>query len=222
MRVVAVIPAYNEEQVVASVVQKVREYHVEPIVVDDGSQDATTTVAKKAGAIVLRHFLNRGQGAALQTGITYALQNGADIIVTFDADGQFLAEEIEKVIAPIKAGKVDAILGTRFAGTATNVPAARKLMLQVAAGLTRFYTGLRVTDAHNGFRAFNRTAAAKLHIQHDGMAHASDILEQIAATNLRYMEVPVTVRYTDYSLAKGQKMSGSLKIIWDLFFGRLR
>ena len=221
MQTCVVVPAYNEEQSIGEVVKNLRAENYAVVVVDDGSGDRTYEVAKQAGATTLRHALNRGQGAALQTGISYALDQGAEVIVTFDADGQLDPREIAAVIAPLRAGQADVVLGSRFLKSSDSVPVFRKIILKLATVATRYYTRLRVTDTHNGFRALTAAAAQKLQIRHDGMAHASEILEQIAQHKLRYLEVPVSVAYTDYSLQKGQRLTGSVKIVWDLFIGRL-
>jgi glycosyltransferase involved in cell wall biosynthesis len=222
MRIVAVVPAYNEAQAIGAVIADLLAADVGVVVVDDGSADETAEQARVAGARVLRHAINRGQGAALQTGITAALQTDAEIIVTFDADGQFSAGDISALVAPIVAGTADVTLGSRFLGEAIAMPTARRLLVRLVVAVTRLYTGLRITDAHNGLRAFSAAAAARINLRQDRMAHASEILEQIAQQRLRYVEVPVAVHYSAYSLAKGQKMSGSFHIVWDLFVGRLR
>ena len=220
MKVVAVIPAYNEALAVGKVVSAVAEKVSSVIVVDDGSDDRTAELAKEAGAVVLKHFLNRGQGAALQTGIIFALIHEADIIVTFDADGQHETSDIDRMVQPLLEG-VDITLGSRFLKTDNQIPKLRKLVLKTAVAFTRFYTGLPVTDAHNGLRALSRRAAELIKIRQDGMAHASEIIEQIKKHNLKFKEVPVTVSYTDYSKAKGQRLTNSFKIILDLIFGRI-
>lgn len=221
MKVVVVIPALNEAKVISSVINDVKDKVNEVIVVDDGSIDNTEEVAKNAGAKVARHFLNRGQGAALQTGISFALKIGADIIVTFDADGQHVAEEIEQVVQPLLLGEVDVVLGSRFLKTENKIPKSRAKLLKLATLFTRVYTGLKVTDAHNGFRAFSRKAAEAITIRQDGMAHASEIIEEIKKHNLKFKEVGVTIKYTYYSLEKGQKLSNAFRIVWDLILGRI-
>lgn len=221
MKIAVVIPAYNESKVIAPVISDVRHHADAVVVVDDGSGDETARTATIAGAIVVSHEVNRGQGAALQTGITYATEQGYDVIVTFDADGQHRASEIPDMIAPIINDGMDVALGSRFLNKKTNLPFSRKIVLKIAAFLTRLYTGLAVTDAHNGFRAFSRQAASLISLRHEGMAHASEILEQIRQHNLRYREVPVTIVYTDYSLAKGQRLSNAFSIVWELFIGKL-
>jgi len=232
MKTVVVIPAYNEAKVIANVIHEVRLNCPHVLVIDDGSADDTARVAREAGATVLRHALNRGQGAALQTGISAALEDGADIIVTYDADGQMRSEDIPAVVAPVAAGLCDVVLGSRFlnqnieSGISnldskfkiqnSNIPPLRRLTLKSALVFTKLTTGLNITDTHNGLRAFSRAAAKLLTLRCDRMAHASEILEQIAHLGLRYREVPVTVRYTDYSMQKGQKLSGAFRIIKDL------
>lgn len=225
MKVSLVIPAYNEARVLGPVINAVRERVDEVIVVDDGSSDQTAAVASAAGAVVARHFLNRGQGATLQTGILLALSRGADIIVTFDADGQLLAEEIDEVTTPIMRGEVEVMLGSRFMNAdklkRSGIPVDKKVLLRLATLVTRWYTGLNVTDTHNGFRAFSRKAAEVIVIRQGRMAHASEIIEQLEKYQLRFKEAPVTVRYTSYSMQKGQRISRSFGILWDLILSRL-
>ena len=219
-----VVPAYNEATVIASVLQRVRLYTPNIVVVDDCSTDSTAEEIRKAAVPMVRHHINLGQGAALQTGIQYALSRGAQVIVTFDSDGQHNPEDIPALISPIQAGEADVVLGTRFQGSgeAQNIPPARRFLLQGATLFTRITTGLKISDTHNGFRAFSREAAQRIHITLNRMAHASQILSQIAEKRLRYCERPVRIIYTDYSLAKGQKIGNFFNIVWDSLMGVLR
>jgi len=285
--VIAIVPAFNEEETISEVITRLQPFVDKVIVIDDGSRDATVERAVAAGAEVLRHQINRGQGAALETGRIAALKlfalqsdsgsstlrlgslqpgsgSSTDIIITFDADGQFNAEEIPALLAPIKAGECDVVLGSRFlrqlssplegeagrglsglslsdsqseraqdakygeagrdlvsADKKSDIPPLRRLLLKSALIFTRLTTGLRITDTHNGFRAFSRGAAEKIHITQDKMAHASEILERIAQSGLKYKEVPVTIKYTEYSLGKGQKLGDFIKILKDLFWGKM-
>ena len=216
-----VIPAFNEGPVIGEVVMAVRTLCDNVVVVDDCSEDDTGVQALAAGATVLRHPINLGQGAALQTGIRYALRRGADSIVTFDADGQHRPEDISVLLdTQIKTG-ADVVLGSRFLGHAENIPRLRRLLLQLAIVYTQITSGVKLTDAHNGLRLLTRRAAERIHIRQDRMAHASEIIAQIGALGLTVAEAPVTIVYTKYSLRKGQRLSNAFNILADLFVARL-
>jgi glycosyltransferase involved in cell wall biosynthesis len=217
----AVIPAYNEARVIGGVVAGVRQAGYSVVLVDDGSSDDTVAVAAQAGAVALQHPINLGQGAALQTGIEFALSRGADFIVTFDADGQHRVADIANLIETLRRTRADFVLGSRFLGETVNLPSSRRVLLRAATRFTRVTTGLRVTDAHNGLRAMTRRGASAIRLRQNRMAHASEILHQIAASGLKYVEAPVTIEYSRYSLEKGQKLSGALSILIDLFARRL-
>lgn len=218
--VFVVIAAYNEGAAIGEVVAELApHYHV--VVVDDGSRDHTPEAALGAGAHVLRHVVNRGQGAALQTGITYALQQGARFVVTFDADGQHRADDIPALVGPIAAGEVDVCLGSRFLEHGAAVPLSRRILLSGAVLFTLLTSRIRLTDAHNGLRAFSRRAASRFDIQLDRMAHASELIDQVRDSGLSYREVPVHIRYTAYSMAKGQRGSAALRVLFDYLVGRV-
>lgn len=221
MKMIAVIPAFNEEQVVADVVNSVRPFVQEVVVVDDGSKDGTAERAAAAGARVVVHPINRGQGAALQTGMDTALTMGANIIVHFDSDGQHPAHQISALVRPILDGEADVVLGSRFLDNTSNVPAVRRLILKAGGVFTRAMSGLAITDPHSGFRALSRSAAEKIRLRQDRMAHASEFLQLLSRHDLRYKEIPVTIRYTDYSLARGQSSWNAIKIVIDLIKGSL-
>ena len=215
-----VIPAYREARVVRGVVEQVHGICPRIVVVDDGSGDETGDQAQAGGATVLTHIVNLGQGAALQTGIDFALLQGADYIFTFDADGQHAAESLFVLAETIRATGADVVLGSRWLGRAEAMPAARRLILRLAVIFTRLHSGLGVSDTHNGLRLFTRAAAQRLRITQPRMAHASEILAQIGSLKLRFAEAPVTVRYTEYSLRKGQKISGMFRVLLDIFYAR--
>lgn len=238
MKTFIVIPAYHEESTIKLVIQDVQKYCSNIVIIDDGSDDATYQRARATNVHVLRHIVNRGQGAALQTGMMYALRQGADIIVTFDADGQHQPEDIMRLVEPIKEWKADVVLGSRFLisnfqflisnkksnvkGKLSNVPLFRRVTLKLALLHQWFFTGLKVTDSHCGLRAFSRSAALKIKITRDRMAHASEILDQIAAQELSFIEVPVSVKYTEYSRVKGQKgFVDSLRVMYEYLVGRI-
>jgi polyprenyl-phospho-N-acetylgalactosaminyl synthase len=212
-----VVPAFNEAQVIASVLVDLRRTGYQIVVVDDGSADATAELAMRAGATVIRHPVNLGQGAALQTGIAFALLQGADFIVTFDADGQHRVDEIATLLSALVLHGADFALGSRFLGRPANMPTSRRVLLQAAIWFTRATTGLAITDAHNGLRAMTRRGAQTINLRQNRMAHASEILDQIAASGFKYVEVPITIEYSSYSLRKGQRSSAAVDILLDLY-----
>jgi polyprenyl-phospho-N-acetylgalactosaminyl synthase len=211
-----VIAAYNEASVIARIIADVRRRGYTVVLVDDGSSDATAATAEKASAVVIRHPVNLGQGAALQTGIEFALHEGAEVIVTFDADGQHRATDIDGLIGALAEHDADFALGSRFLGGTVNLPPARRLLLKAATSFTCATSGLSITDTHNGLRAMTRRGASAIRLRQNRMAHASEFLNQIAASGLKYVEVPVTIEYSAYSLAKGHKLGDSLSILVDL------
>lgn len=216
MATIIIIPAYNEASKIGEVTRGIKaagDWDI--LVIDDGSFDATATNAKSAGAIVLRHKLNRGQGAALKTGLEFASRSGYDTAVFFDADGQMKPEEIETLLLKLRGGH-DVVLGSRNLGQTINMPAIRKLIKKIALVFTRLATGLKITDAHIGFQAWKVSALNKINLDQDRMAHASQILHEIARHKLKYAEAPVTISYDAYSIRNGQSSWGILKILWDL------
>lgn len=220
-KVFVVIPAYNEEKRIGKVIKDVERYVDCVVVVDDGSADQTASRVKSKKAVVLRHMFNLGQGAALQTGFEWASGRKADIIVTFDADGQFMASEIPSVIEPILKGRVDVALGSRFLGKARDIPFSRFLTLKAGVIFTNIFSGIRVTDTYNGFRAFSPQALKKIHLTQNRMAHASEIIDLVSKHNLRFTEVPVTVLYSKQTFNKGLRNINSLKLFFDLMMRRL-
>ena len=193
------------------------------VVVDDCSQDRTGDIARAKGAHVLRHCINRGKGAAIRTGTAYALARGADIIVHFDADGQHHAFDIPKLVQPLLDGKADVVLGSRFLKESqTNASTMRKIVLHLGLYFTWFFSGIRLTDAHNGMRAFSSRAANAIVLTEDRMAYASELIDEIRRLKLKFCEVPVTISYTDYSRGKGQRSLNALsigfKMIWKKLF----
>lgn len=220
-RIYIVVPAYNEEEAVREIVLCLRAEFDNVIVVDDGSRDSTSAEAVAAGAVVLRHILNRGQGAALQTGIDYSLRKGAEVIVTFDADGQHRVEDVRRLVEALERDGADVAIGSRFLGLRSNVPPVRRMLLRVAARLTRLTSGVALTDAHNGLRALRRAAAERIRLTIDGMAHASEFVDQIDRHRLRATEVPVVIHYSDYSLRKGQSSLAAFRIAFDYVMKRL-
>lgn len=217
-----VVPAYNEGPRITRTLEELTAAGLGNIVViDDGSSDSTWSILEKQPVWLLRHMFNCGQGAALQTGIDFALQQGAEIIVTFDGDGQHRLEDVPALIAPIERGEADVVLGSRFLGHAEGIPTARRIVLRLGVVFTRFVSRVKVTDTHNGLRALSRSAATKIRITQNRMAHASEILDQLRILGLRYVEVPVGIRYTAQSLEKGQSSWNALKIAGQFLLGRM-
>jgi Glycosyltransferases involved in cell wall biogenesis len=221
-RVALVVAAYNEGVVIAEVVKDACRKFPDVIVVDDGSRDATGDIALAAGATVLTHPINLGQGAALQTGIEFAVAQGFDYVATFDADGQHDPDDVQAMVAALEGTGTQIALGSRFIRHADSVPPARRLLLRAATVFTRVTTGMNVSDAHNGLRVLRADAARCIRLRQNRMAHASEILEEIGRHRLSYVEVPVHIRYTKYSIAKGQSGLGAFNIMLDLFLARLR
>jgi len=217
-----VIAAYNEEKSLPKVVKSLLNAGYKNIIaVDDGSVDNTYYAGLQAGAIMLKHSVNRGQGAALKTGIDYALLAGAEIIVTFDADGQHRIEDLPSMILPVAKGYVDITLGSRFLRK-TKVPLLRKILLKGSIMVIWIFYGIKMTDAHNGFRAMSQKAAKKIDITCDRMAHASEIVEEIHKKKLRYKEISIKIIYTDETLKKGHgSYFGAVKILKDMVSKRL-
>ncbi len=207
------MPAFNEAKRMGSILSDLKKAgYKNIIVVDDGSTDDTINIAKKKGVYVLSHVLNRGQGASLQTGIDFALSKGADIIVTYDADGQFVIKEIISVIEPIIKNEADIVLGSRFLGAAKNIPLSKKIVLKIGVVVVFILYGIKITDSQCGFRALSRRAAEKIHLSYDRMEHAAEFFLEIMRNNLKYKEVPITVIYDEYSLRKGQDWSKSFEL----------
>ena len=218
-----VIPAFNEEASIQQVVSGILKEGFSAVVVDDSSSDNTCAVAREGGAWVISHPINLGQGAALQTGIEFALANDAEFIVTFDADGQHLVKDAIEMINLAEDRDLDVVIGSRFLrGRPESIPFTRYVVLKLAVLFTRFTTRLDVSDTHNGLRVFSASSARLIQLEHNRMAHASEILSQIGKLKLKWAEHPTEILYTDYSIAKGQKSSNFVSIIFELLMGRFK
>ncbi|MFV0495774.1 glycosyltransferase family 2 protein [Mycobacterium sp.] len=220
-----VVPAFNEATVIGEVVAELRAVFDHVVCVDDGSADDTGEIARRAGAYLVRHPINLGQGAAIQTGIEYARkQPGAAVFATFDADGQHRVDDVTTMIDRLNRGDVDVVIGTRFGDSVTNrPPLLKRIVLQTAARLSRRGRRLGLTDTNNGLRVFNKTVADGMNITMNGMSHATEIVMMIAENGWRVAEEPVEVLYTDYSKSKGQPLLNGVNIVFDGFLrSRLR
>jgi polyprenyl-phospho-N-acetylgalactosaminyl synthase len=223
VKVVAIIPGYKEGSRIGDTVRSVLPYVHSVLVIDDGSPDDTAEQAKQAGAIVIRHCVNRGQGAALRTGMEGAVALGADVMVQLDADGQHDPSFIPVVAAPILEHKADVVFGSRFMGIdAEGITTGRRLLLHAARTFNAFAVGVptHLTDPQSGYRAFSAAAALVVDFKQDRMAHCSEILRLVTRSKtLRWQEVGVRVRYTRETMRKGQKPWDAARIAWQLFMG---
>lgn len=223
MRVYCIIPAWNEvarrsEFALPQVIKELQGKVDNIVLVDDGSDDDTFELSKDLQADILRHPVNRGQGAALKTGTDYALEQGADIIVHFDADGQFRVEDIARVVEPIREGRADIVFGSRFIDNTTKMPYLKeKVIMPLARLVNRLFFKIKTSDPQSGFRALSRRAAKDLQWNHDEMAHCSEILVLAHRSGLPITEVPITVLYPDF----GQHFGGGLKILRDMFISKM-
>ena len=220
-----VVPAFNEAAVIGEVIADLRSVFDHVVCVDDGSTDGTGEIALRAGAHLVRHPINMGQGAAIQTGVEYARkQPGAEVFATFDADGQHRIKDLAAMIDRLAAGDVDVVIGTRFgrtqaspAGLASRPPLLKRLVLRAAARLSRRGRRLGLSDTNNGLRVFNKKVADGLDITMSGMSHANEFVMLIAENQWRVVEEPVEVLYTEYSKSKGQPLLNGVNIIFDGF-----
>lgn len=214
-----VVPLYNEAPVIAGVVRDLHGTFAHVVCIDDGSTDTSIRAAEDAGALVIRHATNLGQGAALQTGIDFVIeQTDARYLVTFDADGQHQVSDAEAMVARARGDDVAIVFGSRFLDERTKAGWAKRIVLKTAVWVTNQSTGLKLTDAHNGLRVIRRDAAAGVRLNQNRMAHASEIVLQLGRTRLPWAEHPVHVLYTDYSKSKGQSLLNAVNILVDLVF----
>ena len=220
--VYVILPVYNEASVINSVVDDVSALFSNVICVNDGSTDASAAEIEKTDAVLINHPFNLGQGAALKTGIDYALQDaGAAYFISFDSDGQHRISDAEKMLAVAREGEYDIVLGSRFLGSAENISRVRSTVLKAAVVFSNLTTGVRLTDAHNGLRVFNRKFAERIEITMPGMAHATEFVHWITKCGFKYTEVPITVLYTQYSKAKSQSLFNSINIAFDLLMRKI-
>jgi glycosyltransferase involved in cell wall biosynthesis len=221
-RIIIVIPAYNEERSIIAVIRGLKQQgFVSLIVVDDGSSDRTSELARQEGAILLRHILNRGLGGALGTGISAALRLGADLIVTFDADGQHDPDDIGRLLEPIENGEADVVIGSRMLDP-IGMPYPRRVANWMANLVTYLLFRVWTTDSQSGLRAFSRHAAARMQLLTSGMEVSSEIIAETVKNGLQWQEVPIKAIYTDYSLSKGQSFTVGIRTLMRLILAKVR
>ena len=212
-----VIPLFNEARVIGDVVRSAREVFPHVVCVDDGSTDGSAAQAAAAGAVVVRHPVNLGQGAALQTGFEYALSVPTmRWVVTFDADGQHQVSDVVEMLDKARAEDLEVVFGSRFLDRRTQASALKKVVLRLAVAYTNLTTSTRLTDAHNGLRVISRSVVERIDLTQNRMAHASELVAQIGDLDIRYGESPVHILYTDYSRSKGQSVWNAVNILVEL------
>lgn len=217
------VPVYNERPAIGATIEELRETFAHVLVVDDGSTDGSGERAREAGAAVIRHVVNQGQGAALQTGFDYLrTRTGATHAITFDADGQHRVDDAVRMLETAHSTGVDVVLASRFAGESVNMSRTRRWILRAGTAFTRHTSGLEITDTHNGLRVLSRRALDRITLEFPRMAYASELLDAILPAGLTYTEVPTTVTYTEYSRSKGQRNSNAINILFDLALRRIR
>jgi glycosyltransferase involved in cell wall biosynthesis len=221
--VVVIVPVLNEASVLGEVIVRLRQEFDHVVCVDDGSTDASASVAAASGAALIRHAVNLGQGAALQTGFDYVLRHTqAQYVVTFDGDGQHDVRDAVNMLAMARRRQMDVVLATREGGRVTGQSGSRRLLLRAALVFTRLNTRLSLTDTHNGLRVLTRDTLARVRLHQRGMAYASELERAISDLHLRWCEVPVSIVYTAYTRRKGQRNINALNVVYDLLLARLR
>lgn len=221
-RVFIIVPCFNESAVLRRTVEELLPLGHSVVVVDDGSAEPALRLVAGLPVHLLRHPLNLGQGAALQTGMDYALARGAEACVHFDSDGQHSRGDIPRFLEALRQG-ADLVVGSRFLRPQdlALVPRLKRLVLQGGRLVNLLLAGVWLSDSHNGFRALNRTAMEKIRLRENRMAHASEILAQAHRLGLRISEVPTTIHYSAYARQKGQRLSNALNIVIDLILNKV-
>jgi len=213
-----ILPVYNESKtVLINVISQLQALTYKIVIVDDGSDEPLTNYLTGYPITIIRHSINLGQGASIQTGFEYALNNNADYVVTFDADGQHVVNEISAILEPLLNDEADVVLGSRFlTGSYHNASTRKTVAFKIASLVNRFFIRKSISDTHNGFRGFNYKALKLIKLTENKMAHATELIIQVKKKKLRLKEVPVTVHYTDYSRQKGQNWYDPIRIFFDL------
>lgn len=219
--ILIIVPAYNEEKTIQSVIEDLKKHGYNYIlVIDDGSNDKTFEIAKNNCVHVAQHLLNRGVGVASATGFEIAKILNPGIVVTFDADGQHNASEIAKLIEPIEVGKADVVIGSRMLGK-LEIPLKRFVYNKIANLVTLILYGFTISDTQSGMKAFNRRAYNAIIIETAKMEFCSEIVHKIKKNNLSFKEVKIKSNYTEYSLSKGQNFIIGIKTFFRLVLNRM-
>ncbi len=223
MKLLIIVPAYNEAEVITSTLNDLQQFlrksklSADILVVDDGSTDQTGELALSSADLLLTHRRNRGLGAALATGIEYAKRSNYDYCITFDSDGQHEANDILKAISKLESG-FDIVIGSRFIGTHSGMPSARRTVLYLGNVITFLFFGVWTTDSQSGFRGLSKRAIESIVIKSNRMEVSSEFFGEIVRHKLKFIEIPIHVRYTKYSLSKGQKNTASASVLLKLLY----
>jgi len=223
MKTLIIVPAYNEAGVIATTLKDLRktlredEIQADILVVDDGSTDQTGSIALPHTTYLLTHGRNCGLGAALATGIEYAKRQRYDYCVTFDSDGQHDASDIPKALSKLESG-YDVVIGSRFVGTHSGMPRSRRVVLFLGNLITFIFFGVWTSDSQSGFRGLSRRAIQSIAIKSNRMEVSSEFFGEIHRLGLKFSEIPIHIRYTTYSLGKGQKNSASASVLVKLLY----
>ena len=212
-----VVPAFNEQKVIKDIINSLLKKFSNVIVVNDGSNDRTLEIINDLDIKVLSHEINLGVGAAVQTGFDYVSKiPNAKAVITFDADGQHHVEDAVAMAKEILICEEGIIFGTRFPKHSKNIPKVKRFALKLIAKITDLVTGVTLTDAHNGLKAYKISTIKELELQFSSYSYESELITQVAKKKIEYKEMPTDIKYTSYSIKKGQKLLNGLLIIEDL------
>jgi polyprenyl-phospho-N-acetylgalactosaminyl synthase len=222
-KVYVIVPVYNEEEEILDVLNDLKRYFKNILVVNDGSTDSTSDILELSNVDTLSHLINLGAGAAISSGFE-AIKRKKNIkaVITFDADGQHSAEDANDFAHEIISCSEDVIFGSRFIAHSKNIPLIKKIILSIITFITNVITKVKLTDAHNGMNAFKTSCLEKILINIDGFGFATQIVNSVGKNSLSFKEMPTNIKYTDYSIKKGQRILGGLLILEDLYKSRGR
>lgn len=222
-KVYVLVPVYNEEEKILLVINNLKKYFKNILVVNDGSTDKTSYILQSSGVENLNHLINLGAGAAISSGFEHIKRKkNIEAVITFDADGQHSVEDANDFAHEIISCSEDVIFGSRFIKHSKNIPPIKKIILSIVTFISNRITKVKLTDAHNGMNAFKTSCLDKIIISIDGFGFATQIVNSVGKNRLSYKEMPTNIKYTDYSMKKGQKILGGFLILEDLFKSRGR
>tara|TARA_Y100001968_G_scaffold284536_1_gene283929 strand:+ start:603 stop:1280 length:678 start_codon:yes stop_codon:yes gene_type:complete len=211
------VPAFNESKVIRKTLEELLLEFCNVVVVNDGSTDNFNESTEGLNITVLNHEINLGVGAAVQTGFEYVCKKpSAHAVITFDADGQHSVHDAVSIAEEINKSSEGIIFGSRFIEHHNNIPFIKRIVLMIIAKITTFVTGVNLTDAHNGLKAYKVNAIKELELKFSGYSYESELIKEVSLKNISYKEISTDVKYTNYSISKGQKLSDGLLILEDL------